>query len=353
MTVKYSIRWYAYLMFVVLFIAEGHSQHSIIINGTIEDFANGEVFLFDALTRDTLANGEIVAHHFTLIPSRGEVNGQALPALVMCLKDDRKQSSAAPIAIENVDLTIELSGTSTNRYGGSPLQLGYSNLMEKLKVVDDLLIAATDENTRDSLQSVLAQEVEGFYMLTRNTSFNKFMALVLYDFIARKFIDPTSLPHIQDMCMDSITQDTFDQMICEAVSGFNDQWEGRKAPDFTSESITGEKVTLAEWIGTRPVIIDFWASWCGPCIKDMPELKAIASTYNVTIIGVSIDENASAWEKSLTRLELPWVNIRDTSKSIARQYAVTAVPTKFVIDKNGVIVARNPEDLRTILESMK
>ncbi len=91
----------------------------------------------------------------------------------------------------------------------------------------------------------------------------------------------------------------------------------------------------------------------GPCIKEMPELKAIASTYNVTIIGVSIDEQEAPWEKSLLRLELPWTNIRDASKSIAKQYNVTAVPTKFVIDKNGMIVARNPEDLKTILDSLK
>jgi thiol-disulfide isomerase/thioredoxin len=338
---------------VLLAISAGRTQQICKLQGTIDDFANGDVILFDALTRDTLAKGKIVDHRFTLIPSRGEVNGHALPALVMCLKDDRKQSSAAPVAIENTAMAIVLSGTSTNRYDGSPLQLGYSNLNKNLKEVDDLLMATTDENTRDSLQKVIAREVEAFYIQTRNTSFNQFMALVLYDFIARKFIDPQSLSHIQRMCVDSITHDTFDQMICEAVSGFNDQWEGRKAPDFASESTSGEEVKLSAVIGTRPVIIDFWASWCGPCIKEMPDLKEIASAYNVTIIGVSVDEQVAAWEKSLLRLELPWANIRDASKAIAKQYNVTAVPTKFVIDKNGIIVARNPEDLRAVLESLK
>lgn len=338
---------------VMLVVTAGMSQQLYNLQGTIEDFNSGDVILFDALTRDTLAKGKIVDHRFTLVPSRGEVGGQALPAMVMCLKDDRKQSSAAPIALENNTLTIDLSGTGRNQYGGSPLQIRYSNHIGKLKEVDDLMVVTKDEGTRDSLRGVLSREVEGFYVETRNTSFNKFMALILYDFITRKFIDPKSLSQIQRMCGDSITKDTFDQMICEAVSGFNDQWEGRKAPDFTLESISGEEVKLSEVIGTRPIIIDFWASWCGPCIKEMPDLKTIASAYNVTIIGVSIDEQEAAWEKSLLRLELPWTNIRDTSKSIAKQYNVTAVPTKFVIDKNGIIIARNPEDLKTILDSLK
>jgi thiol-disulfide isomerase/thioredoxin len=155
------------------------------------------------------------------------------------------------------------------------------------------------------------------------------------------------------MCADSITPDTFDQMICEAVSGFHDQWEGRKAPDFTAKSSSGEEVKFSELIGSRPVIIDFWASWCGPCIQEMPALKSIASTYNVTIIGVSLDDQVAAWEKSLLRLELPWINVRDVAKSIAKNYHVTAIPTKFVIDKSGIIVAHNPEDLIAILESLK
>lgn len=346
---------YAFLCcgFFMLAASTGITQHSAQIQGTMEDFANGDVILFDALTRDTLAKGKIVDHRFMLIPSRGEVDGQALPALLMCLKDDRRQSSAAPIAIEDTALTIELSGAGTNRYGGSPLQLGYSNLNEKLKELDDLLVNATEEGTRDSLQRLIAREVEGFYIRTRHSSFNKFMALVMYDFIARKFIEPTSLTHIKERCIDSITLDTFDQMICEAVSGFNNQWEGRKAPDITSTSNTGEDVSLSALIGSGPVILDFWASWCGPCVKEMPELKTIAASYNVTIIGISLDEQSAAWEKSLARLELPWINVRDTSKSIAKQYAVTAVPTKFVIDKNGIIVARNPEDLRMVLDSLK
>jgi len=330
----------------------GLTQPKVTINGRIEDFPLGKVILFEALTRDTLAQASIIDHHFTLMPTKGEVVGQALPAMLLCLKDDRRQSSAVPLAIENTELTLTISGTNGTIYSGTRLQEGYTKMLQDLRQTDMLLQKTTSEASRDSIQSVIASGVESFYIQTRNTSFNSFMALVLLDFIERKFIDAKNLDAVKAMCKEQAITDSLDQLICKSLLESNKGWEGQLAPDITVLNVDGDTIRLVDLIGDKPVIIDFWASWCGPCIKEMPELKSLFAEGKVEILGVSIDDQATPWQKMLAKLQLPWTNILDEGKQIAKRYKVIAVPTKFIISKEGIIVAHNPENLRVVLEAI-
>jgi peroxiredoxin len=118
-----------------------------------------------------------------------------------------------------------------------------------------------------------------------------------------------------------------------------------KAPDFEISLDQKERTRLSDLIGARVIVLDFWASWFGPCIKEMPELKRIRLEKEVEIIGISIDDRKEPWLKSLDKLGLPWTNIWDGDKSIKELYEVSSVPAKFVINKNGVITSKNPKDL--------
>jgi len=351
---KYSIVLIRPITFFLLVLLPHFcvAQTGITLEGTIEDFASGKVILFEALTRDTLAKGAIVDHHFTLFPSKGEVSGQAIPAMLLCLKGDGTQSSAAPLAIENHDLSITISGTKGNSYAGTPLQEGYSRLIQDLMHAEMSLNETSSESTRDSIRSVIAGQIESYYLKTRNTNFNTFMALVMLDFLNRKFIDPKDLVTIGKLCLENKPIDSLDQMVCDYMRDSDTGWKGKQPPEFKGHTLDGTLINLSEFIGTKPVIIDFWASWCGPCIRDMPELKNLYAEGRVEIIGVSIDDQSPPWVKALERLKLPWANILDEDKQIAKRYKVISVPTKFVISKEGIIVAHNPEDLRSTLESL-
>lgn len=117
---------------------------------------------------------------------------------------------------------------------------------------------------------------------------------------------------------------------------------GSKIPDFTLTDRDGSKKTSTDVIkGNKYVLIDFWASWCSPCRKEIPNLKALYAKYHdkgLQIISISTDRKAADWEKALAAEKLPWINYRDVDESISAIFKVNSIPAIFLVDGNGVLV---------------
>lgn len=122
--------------------------------------------------------------------------------------------------------------------------------------------------------------------------------------------------------------------------------EGKIAPDFSAPNPEGQTVSLKESMG-KVTIIDFWASWCGPCRKENPNVVAMYNELHdegLNIIGVSLDKNPDAWKKAIADDNLTWTHIshlKQWDDPIAAQYGVRGIPATFVLDENGTIVAKN------------
>ena len=134
--------------------------------------------------------------------------------------------------------------------------------------------------------------------------------------------------------------------------------EGVLAPNFTSKDIDGKQYSLYDFRG-KYVYIDFWASWCAPCIEKFPEMKKIYNSRDKSkfeILGVSVDVSRDSWIKSIEKNKLSWINISNTKgwDEISDSYGVKAVPQNFLVDPNGTIIKKNIElnDLKEILESL-
>lgn len=117
----------------------------------------------------------------------------------------------------------------------------------------------------------------------------------------------------------------------------------RPAPDFSLPDVNGQSISLSDFKG-KWVILDFWGSWCGWCIKGFPGLKEAYKKYSgkLEIVGVDCGDTEEAWRKALIKFELPWVNVyndskKDTPDRIDKLYGVRGFPTKIIISPEGKI----------------
>ena len=113
---------------------------------------------------------------------------------------------------------------------------------------------------------------------------------------------------------------------------------GTVAPDFTVQDID-RKVTLSELRG-KTVVLNFWASWCGPCISETPSLVAMANQMrdrNVVVLAVSIDEDDSAYHRFIKEQNMNMLTVRDAEKKSNDLYGTHVFPETYIIDRKGVL----------------
>lgn len=123
-----------------------------------------------------------------------------------------------------------------------------------------------------------------------------------------------------------------------------------KAPDFSAVDIIGKEISLNQYLG-KFVLLNFWASWCKPCIEHLPAIKEIRDTYEkerLEVIFVTLDSDTSAFYKALDKYDINYGRHLFSSKTILTSYGIQPIPRLFLVDPNGMLIYNRQDDPQLI-----
>lgn len=196
---------------------------------------------------------------------------------------------------------------------------------------------------RDEVRKEMNANAEK-YMSSHPKSF--ITAILLESFIGAPFMDGKKLEEYYNNLDPELKKTTVGKSIEKKLADLKNVNVGRRAPDFSAPDTTGKKVSLNESLNAI-TIIDFWASWCGPCRQENPNMVALYKEFHsqgLNIIGVSLDKDASAWKEAIAKDGLEWTqvsNLKYWDDPIAATYGVKSIPATFVLNQYGVVVAKD------------
>lgn len=223
------------------------------------------------------------------------------------------------------------------------------------KTPENLAMLKAEGKKIDSIYSL--QKIEIMSLVKKNPN------SMTYAMLATQYCPPRSTKEeltafLGQFGKASLTKSYYLLKMQNDLHRFNQIEVGQQAPVFKAIQLDGQEASLAAFRG-KYVLLDFWASWCGPCRKEMPHVKAAYEEFkdkNFTVFALSIDKDRTAWEKALKEDAMPFTHAIDRKGegNVNNLYMVTAIPTNFLIDPSGKIIAKNlrGEKLRAFLQTI-
>lgn len=235
----------------------------------------------------------------------------------------RKHKKLIESKIENIDSYYRIKTLAGD---DAKMPLEYSSALQAIESRLDSI----DAEKSNALSDYIATHPNSYFALWELAQdFRRGLPFEKVDTMFKRFSKPMKATLIAKVMKDKIQEERMFAI-------------GNKLPHFILKDEKGTDVSSAG-LKDKYVLIDFWASWCFPCRREGPFLKAAYEKYaakGFEVLGVSIDQNESSWKKALKEDELPWINVIDNG-NVATEYKIRQVPTNFLLDKTGRIIARN------------
>ena len=340
------------------------ADNSYSIKGQFADCNSDSVWLFenpddDAITANILASAPCIDGKFVLT---GKIE---IPVMGVITTVRPVLNEEVPEGAQHCELIVEpgelvmtigseselrgnklylVSGTKANdalyNLKKSSFELGLE--LEKLRNEDGAVAVTEDilaiyNAYQENMKSSLKDNLDNMYGL-----------IVLESLDSPD--DPESTKIFLDRFPDNLKKTSLWKSINETVETRMKLGVGKPYLDFTQNDPDGNPVKASDIIskpGTRYVLIDFWASWCGPCMSELPYLKDAYNAYSpkgFEIIGVSLDREREPWLEAIKENEMNWIHVSDVqywSNEVARQYNINSIPANFLVDcETGIVVAK-------------
>ena len=335
-----------YFLLVLLLAVSCTDKQAFKVTGNLanDDFNGKTVYLIN-FKQEQIGSATIENKQFTLKGSCNDVSN-------ICFIQYDKPHNSCVFFPEPGNIEVTFDSSMEVSIKGTPLNEKYQTFMDDANALVEKNIAEIEEkkNAGQEYNELWNQ----FLLIFRNK---------IYEFVKENIQNPVgeymflnnfqhlSSEHVVELvpmmsrefkAMENI-QRAEKMALAETTST-----EGKSFIDVKGKSLDGKEVALSDYVGKgKVVLVDFWASWCAPCIRTLPGLVSLYQKYKnkgFEIVGISLDEDQQAWASATAKHNITWPqlsNLQGWTDPASQAYGINAIPATFLIDQTGTIVGKN------------
>ncbi len=345
---------------IVLFSAlsllfSANAQKSLTINGKVDGFTEGKVYLNKMALQKPIKVDSIDAINGAFTFSKGitssdiyMINFGKVRAGVFLFPEKENINVTVKLNNHNIESSEVKAGALQAIFQDYSKALNESR-MEMSKLYPAYQKAKNDKNQAEveRLEKELTVKSDAFDAVENKIQENNANNLLGLYFVVNKvyYYDYEKLKGILDKVGVDVQKSEVFKNLAARLQKMDKVRVGAMAPDFTLPTPEGKMVSLSQFRG-KVLVVDCWASWCGPCRAESPNMVALYNANkdkNFTILGISLDRDKDKWVKAIADDKLAWNHVSDLKfwqSMICDLYVISAIPETILIDKDGKIVAR-------------
>ena len=347
----------------------GCQQHGYTIKGTAEGLSDGDTLLLVGAFAESEGGDTIIVKN-----GKFEHSGEADSVSLCAIYSLSTPGVGTDFLLEPGTITIDLQAEEgKSRVGGTKANEGWQQLNEmvasygeQMQQLSTQLMSGTPDSARqraayEQMARIEYEMGQKVVEMTEKNLDNELGYFLVLNYINDQVLPAEKRLELLDKLPESYRQRAAVALVRKELQQAQQPapGEGAKFGDYTLPTPDGGTLNLTEEVARhRYTVIDFWASWCGPCMREMPHMKQLYAKYGkkgVGMIGISLDDDRDAWVKAIGEKQLPWLHVSDLQGwkcQPARDLGVEAIPCIYVLDQQGTIVAARlmGDDLEKFLE---